>query len=184
MSVDETARRGAELARSATYAPASAPGQLPPVGPQPTPDLLLVGALLWSIPAVDPRPVLALVADDDVADPALALVLGVVRAMLAAGAPVSPVLVVDQLRRGGEPSKPVADRLMQATAAGAVPFALRAYAAAVVAGSLRRRFESAGAALTAAAAEVAEADLGPMAERAAAAVVDCADRLAALRGGE
>lgn len=185
MSAADIARRGAQLARSRKYAPAGGvAGQLPPVGPPPAAELLLVGALLWATPAVDPGPVLALVADEDVADPALAAVLKVIRSMVYAREPVGPVLVLDQLRRGGEPSKAVADRLLQATAAGAVPFALRGYAAAVVAGSLRRRVESAGAALTAAAAEVAEVDLGPLAERAAAGVVDCGERLAKLRGGE
>lgn len=162
--------------------PGHAPGQLPPVGPPPTAELLLVGALLWPTPEADPGPVLALVADDDVADPALAQVLGVVRSMIYAREQVGPALVLAEFRRQGGPSKPVADRLLQATACGGLALALRGYAAAVVAESLRRRMESAGAALSAAAATMAEDDLAPLAARAAAAVADCAERLARLRG--
>lgn len=137
---------------------------------------------MWPRPGgADPGPVLALVADDDIADPALAEVLKVIRSLVYAGDPVGPVVVLDELRRTGS-SKPVLDRLLQATTAGAVPEAIRAYAAAVVAASLPRRMESAGHALTAAAGSMAEADLAPLAERAAAGIAECAARLAKLRG--
>ncbi len=180
MNAAELAGCGAELARGRRHRPA----QLPPVGPLPNADLLLVGALLWSRPNLDTAPVLALVADDDLADPALAHLLGVIRSMLDTGQPVGPVPVLDELQRRGGPSKPVGERLLAATTAGAIPEVLREYAAAVVAAALRRRMESAGAALTAAAQSMAEDDLAPLAQRAAAAVAGCADRLAQLRGGE
>jgi hypothetical protein len=174
----ELARRGAELARGRRHAAA----QLPPVGPPPAAELLMVGALLWPRPGLDPGPVLALVADDDVADPALAQLLGVIRSMVYAHESLGPAIVLDELTRSDGAGGPVADRLLQATTCGAVPDAVRGYAAAVVAASLRRRVESAGNALTEAAAQLHEDELAPLAQRAAAAVVDCAARLERLRG--
>ena len=179
MNAAELGRRGARLARSGKHAPAA---QLPPVGPPPAAELLLVGALLWPRTDSDPGPVLALVLDNDIADPALAEVLRCARSFIYSGESVGPVIVADELGRAGTLTKLVADRLTAATTSGAVPAALRQYACAVVAASLRRRVESAGTALTAAAASSAEADLAPLAERAAAGVIDCAMRLERLRG--
>ena len=179
MNAAELARRGAQLARRRSHTAA----QLPPVGPPPAAELLMVGALLWPSPGLDPGPVLALVADDDIADPALAEVLGVVRSMIYAREPVGPAMVLDELTRRGGPARPVWERLMSATTCGALPEALRGYAAAVVAGSLRRRAESAGSALAGAAGTMHEDDLAPMAERAVAGIADCAARLERLRGG-
>lgn len=157
--------------------------QLPPVGPMPNAEALLVGALLWPRSDSDPGPVLALVDDDDIAEPALAEVLRVVRSMVYAHEPVGPALVLDELLRLGA-RKPVLDRLLQVTAAGAVPEALRGYARAVVSASLRRHVESAGHALTAAAGYMAEADLLQLCERASGQITETAARLKALRGGE
>ncbi len=179
MNTIELARRGAELARRGKHAP---PAQLPPVGPPPAAELLLVGALLWPRPDTDPGPVLALVADEDIADPAIAALLTVIRAMLAAGQPVGPVLVLDELQHRGGLTGGVGERLRQATTCGAVPEALRGYCCAVVAASLRRRVESAGAGLAAAAESMAEADLAVVAQRAADVVTGCAARLDRLRG--
>lgn len=175
----ELIRRGAELARSRKHAPAS---QLPPAGPPPAAELLLVGALLWpALDGSDPREVLQMVADDDVADVATAELLSIIRPMVAAG-PVGPMLVVDELTRRGWHGRPVGERLRSAINCGAVPEAVRGYCCAVVAASLRRRVESAGAALTEAASSMHEDDLAPLAQRAAAAVVECAARLDRLRG--
>lgn len=180
MNAAELARRGAELVRSRKYAPAA---QLPPVGPPPAAEVLLIGALLWpALDGSDPREVLAFVADDDVADPATAELLSIIRPMLAAGQPVGPMLVVDELTRRGWHGRPVAESLRSAINCGAVPEALRGYSCAVVAASLRRRVESAGTALTEAAGSMHEDDLAPLAQRAAAAVVECAARLDRLRG--
>ena len=181
MTPAELARRGADLSRSRKHAPAAA--QLPPVGPPPDAEVLLVGALLWPTPDDGPGPVIALVADDDVADPHLADVLACARSLIYARESVGAVIVADELRRLGKYSPLVAERLNAAAVSGAVPAALRGYAAAVVADSLRRRVESAGAALTAASESVREVDLAPLAERAASAVADCAARLEKLRGG-
>jgi replicative DNA helicase len=181
VSARELARRGAELARGRKHAPAA---QLPPIGPPPAAELLLIGALIWPRLDSDPDPVLAVVLDDDIADPAIAALVKVIRAMRADGQPISPVLVLDELQRRGGPRSPVGDRLLQATTAGAVPEVLSGYARAVVAASLRRRTESVGRALTEAAGSMHEDDLAPMAQRAAASIATCAARLEKLRGGE
>ena len=181
MNAAELARRGAQLVRAGKHAPAA---QLPPVGPPPAAEILLVGALLWPRLDSDPGPVLALVLDDDIADPHLADLLRYCRSFIYGCQPVSAVIVDDELRRVGQLSKPIADRLNAATTCGAVPAALRGYATAVVAASLRRRVESVGKALTEAADTMAEDDLAPMAQRAAAVIASCAARLDKLRGGE
>lgn len=155
--------------------------QIPPVGPHPDAATLLVSALLWSPPSAG-ADILQLVADDDIADPALAAVLGAVRALVDAGTPPSPQLVADELRRVGNLRGNVADRLRAATTAGAASGAVRQYAAATVAEAFRRRVESVGHALTTAAGTAAEADLAPLVANAAAGIADCAHRLDALRG--
>lgn len=153
--------------------------QVPPVGPHPTVDVLLVGALLWC--PDDGAEVLALVADSDIEDPALAAVLTAVRTLLDAGKPAGPQLVADELSRTGRYRGTVPDRLRAATTSGAA-VASRAYAAAVVAAALRRQVESAGQSLTTAATEAAECELALLSERLAADIAKCARRLELLRG--
>lgn len=156
-------------------------GQIPPVGPHPSVDVLLVGAALWA-PQRDPGLLnLALVQDDDIENPALARVLATMRALNYARQPHSPQLVLGELKRSGSLTPAVADQLKAATTSGADPAALRQYCAATVADSLRRRVASAGAALSSI-ADQAEQEIAPMVERAAASVRDCADRLRCLRG--
>jgi hypothetical protein len=156
--------------------------QIQPIGAHPNIDVLFVGALLWCKPteAVD---VLAFVENGDVESSALATVLSAVRALANAGKPLGPQVVLDEIRRTGALNAIVADQVRAATTSGADPGAARHYGAGVVAEALRRRIDSAGTALTAAAADAAEADLAPLVTRAAESVRDCADRLAALRGG-
>lgn len=178
MNAAELARRGAELVRGRRQPSAA---QLPPVGPPPAAEVLLIGALLWPRLDSDPGPVLALAADD-IADPATAELLGVIRSMLAAGHAVGPVAVFDELTRTGRATRTVTDRLMAATTSGAMPEALPGYVCAVLAASLRRRVESAGTALVEAAGSMHEDELPVLAERATAAILDCAARLEALRG--
>jgi len=156
-------------------------GQIPPVGPIPTADVCLVGALLYSAPS-DARDVLRHVRDTDIECPALAAVLSPIHRLIASGSPHGPQLVLDELRRKGELKSLVADKLRAATTSGADSTAARYYAGAVVAESLRRRIAAAGDALTVGAYEVAEAELAPLVARAAAAVEDCAERLQRLRG--
>ena len=156
-------------------------GQIPPVGTPPHVAELLVGALLYSTDA-EALAVLAFVDDDDIPWP-LAPILAAVRRLATRGVPPAAQLIADELRRGGKLDRQVGVALASATTAGACSSAASHYAAAAVAESLRRRVESAGAALQTAAEASAEADLAPLAARAAAQVRDCADRLAALRGG-
>jgi hypothetical protein len=156
--------------------------QITPVGPHPSVEVLLVGAVLWA-PTGDIGLIpLPWVKDDDIEDPALAKVLATARALCYARQPHSPQLVLDELKRSGSLTPAVAEQLKAATTSGADPAAVRQYAAAVVADALRRRVASAGVALSAIADQGTEADIAPMVERAAASVRDCADRLAALRG--
>jgi replicative DNA helicase len=155
--------------------------QIPPVGPHPTTGVLLIGALLWSEPA-EAAEVLELVADDDMATSSLSAVLSAVRRLVNAGTPPGPQLVLDALRREGTLKHFAAKDLQDAATSGAQPLALREYAAAVVSESLRRRIDSAGVALTAAATDAAEATLAPLVSRVTVACLDCAGRLDQLRG--
>ena len=153
----------------------STAAQIPAVGAPPDVDTLLVGALLWAgVAAAD---VLALVDDDDLADPHLAVVLAAVREMEHH----SPQLVLDAITRRGV-HRPAITTLINATTSGATPAAAREYAAAVVASALRRAVESAGTALLAAADDASEDDLPIIAANAAGRIVATHQRLTRLRG--
>lgn len=154
--------------------------QMRPIGPVPGVAEMLVGALLYSSTS-EVKSVLALVHDSDV-DAPLSTVLAATRALAARDVPPGPQLVMDELRRTGKLTRQVATCLMTATTTGACASAARHYAAATVSESMRRRVESAGAALTEAASTAPEVDLGPLVERAATAVQECAHRLEKLRG--
>ena len=155
--------------------------QIPPAGPHPTTGVLLLGALLWSDPAAAAT-VLEFVNDDDMATPSLSVVLSAVRRLVTAGTPPGPQLVLDALRREGTLKNFALKDLQDAATSGAQPLALRDYAAALVSEALRRRIDSAGVALTTAAADAAEAALAPLVSRATVACLDCAGRLDQLRG--
>jgi replicative DNA helicase len=155
--------------------------QIPPVGPCPGVAELLAGSLLYSS-AAEAEAVLALVRDDDITDEPLRIIVSSVRALVSRGAPTGPQLVLDELKRTGRLTRQVATVLAAITTTGACPNAAQSYAAATVAESLRRKVESAGHALTDAAFAAAEADLAPLAEKAAKSALDCAERLALLRG--
>ncbi len=154
----------------------------PAVGPPAGLEHLLVGALLWTELAAAAE-VIALVADDDLADPHLATVLSALRDMTDTGTHISPQLVMDKLTRDGV-HRPVLMALSDATLSGAASGAVREYAAAVVAAALRRRTESSGVALSAAADEAPEASLADIACKIAARIADTAHRLVTLRGAE
>jgi replicative DNA helicase len=136
---------------------------------------------LWSSPE-EAAEVLELVADDDFESPALSVLVATIRRLAAAGQPCDAQLVMDELQRDGGVHRNIALALMDATASGAVPQAARYYAAAVVAGSLRRRVESAGHALIEAAHDGAETQLAAHVSHATASCLNCAGRLAELRG--
>jgi replicative DNA helicase len=154
----------------------STAAQIPAVGALPDVDTLLVGALLWA-GADAAADVLALVDDDDLADPHLAVVLAAVREMEHH----SPQLVLDAITRRGV-HRPAITALINATTSGATPAAAREYAAAVVASALRRRVTSAGTALIAAADDASEDDLPIIAANAAGRIVATHQRLTRLRG--
>ncbi|MDT5368934.1 MAG: hypothetical protein QOC62_3365 [Mycobacterium sp.] len=154
---------------------------IPPVGVVPDIATVFVGTLLWAAPA-DVASVLDLVADDDIEAPALSVVLSTIRNLVADCRPCDAGLVADELRRTGELGRPVADALTAATVAGGPPESARFYGSAVVSDAFRRRVESAGHALIAAAAHNAEAQLSAIVSRATVACLDCAGRLAELRG--
>jgi hypothetical protein len=170
--------RGRVVALSGHYA-ARAP--IPPVGHMPDVETVFVGTLLWSSPT-DAATVLELVADDDLEAPALSVLVATIRHLAAARRPVHAQMVFDELGRGGGVHSGIATALMHATTCGALPDAARSYAAAVVARSLRRKVESAGHALVEAAKCGPEASLAHIISRATVACLDCAGRLAELRG--
>jgi acyl-coenzyme A thioesterase PaaI-like protein len=172
--------RGRVVALRGRYA-ASEP--IRPIGATPDAETVFVGTLIWSSPA-DAAAVLELVADDDLEQPALSVIVAAIRRLAGAGRPCDAQLVYDELTRAGRIHGGISAALLDATASGAVPEAAVFYAAAVVARSLRRRVGSAGHALSAAAHEATEANLAPIVARATVSVLDCAARLAELRGEE
>jgi hypothetical protein len=157
-----------------------APRQIPAVGPLPDVGVLLVNSLLWCRPD-DADEVLRLVRDDDVASPHLGAILAAIRELLSAGQQISPQLVLDRLIQAGV-HRPVHAALIQAATAGGCPEAVRDYAAAVVAQSLRRRVESGGVAMWSAADDLSEAELPVLVGNIAATISAIAVRLATLRG--
>jgi hypothetical protein len=161
----------AEL-RSGTNPPA-----VPPVGPTPSVDDLLVGSLLYG----DPCGVLDLVHDDDLADPPTSAVLATIRTL--ADRAVGPQLVLDDLMRRGEASPSVRRALITALTAGAALGAAGDYAAAALAEALRRKVESFGHALQQAADSASEAELGALIAHGATECAGLAARLNAFRGG-
>ena len=162
-------------------------GPIRPVGPEPSLEVLCVGALLWAAPDVV-RPVLPLVGADDLDDPHLHPIFEAIRRLVAAGRPHNRVAVGDELQRcgalAGEAGRLTARRLADTitSGAGANTLTVRSYATAVVADAYRRRYETAGKALAEAATELAEADLLPLLRGIGTDAVRHADRLAALRG--
>lgn len=183
MMIREGRPGGAETA----HEPAKATGhntrsaaQIRPVGPEPGISEMLIGSLLYTSVA-EASAVLVLVQDEDV-DPPLNLVLAAIRSLVDREVLPAPQLVLDELKRTGALNRQAATALLSATTTGSCSAAARHYAAGVLAESLRRRVESAGAALTSAANTAAEADLAPLVERAAATIAGCAWRLDTLRG--
>lgn len=172
--------RGRVIALSGRYA---ARTPLPAVGQTPDLETVFVGTLLWSSPT-DAAAVLELVADDDLESPALSVLVATIRHLATSGHPCDAQVVLDELGRAGSVHQGIALALMDATASGAMPESARFYAAAVVARSLRRKIESAGHALVEAASESAECNLAAIVSRATVFCLDCAGRLAELRGAD
>ncbi len=158
-------------------APRITTAAVPPAGPPPTADDLLVGSLLFG----DPSGVLKLIRDEDLADPPTSAVLATIRAL--ADRAVSPQLVLDDLTRRGEASPLVRRALITAVTAGAALGAAGDYAAAALAAALRRKVDSLGHALQQAADNASEAELGMLILNGANECAGLAGRLNVLRGG-
>lgn len=154
--------------------------QVPALGSPPSIEVLFLASLLWSR-REDAAELLALVADDDLGHPHLRIVLAALRRMVAEGAHVSPQLLLSRLTRDGA-ARPVLTAVLDLTTSGAATEAARDYAAAVLASAVRRRTESAGTALLAAASDAAEHDLADLAARSAHGICDTAARLVQLEG--
>lgn len=152
---------------------------VPPIGPLPSVDDLLVCSLLYG----DQRGVLAIVHDDDLANPHASAVLAAVRALVERGSTVCPQTVLAELVRVGA-SRAVTAVLLAATTAGASACAARDLAEAVVAAAFRRQVESFGHAMQMAAKELPEDALGAVVAGGASDCADIAARLLRLRGGE
>ncbi|QOW00623.1 hypothetical protein RCF27_10255 [Rhodococcus pyridinivorans] len=159
----------------------------PPIGPDPTPELLFVGSLLFA-DTEHVKPVLELVADDDLDQVYLRPVLAVIRDLVAADRLHDGAVVGGELQRrgalAGESGRLTLRALADASTSGAVAnhSAPPCYAAAVVADAYRRRFETAGHALAEAAMDFAEDDLLPLLRSVGTEAVRHAERLAKLRG--
>lgn len=136
--------------------------QLRAVGPDPTVADLFVGALLFSTSA-EVLEVARFVDVEDVDEPGQAVLESVV-ALARRGVPPSSQLVLDDLKRCGKLTRTRGLWLASATASGACASAARAYAAAVVAESLRRQTESLGQALVSASASYSEVEIAKLAE--------------------
>lgn len=172
--------RGRVIALSGRYA---ARTPMPAVGQTPDVETVFVGTLLWSAPQ-DAAAALELVNDDDFEQPALSVLVATIRRLATAGRPCDAQVVLDELGRDGGVHRGIALQLMDATASGAAPQAARHYAAAVLARSLRRKVESAGHALIEASQGASEGNLAAIVSRATVSCLDCAGRLAELRGGD
>jgi len=159
----------------------SCTAQIQPIGPHPSVDTLLIGALLWA-PIQITVPVLGLVDDDDLEHPAEATVLAAIRTLALAGTPTGPQLVFDELKRTGEAKALVLDHLRAALTSGAEHLAADAYAAAVVASRFRRLVANIGNAMTVLADVAPEADIVRVVTSGATQITETAERLTILRG--
>jgi len=153
-----------------------------PIGPHPDIATVFLGGCLWGH-RFEVRLVLHHVEADDFASPMLGTVAEAIRTLIDADKPIGPQMVLDELRRTGSLSTAVAKHLQDAATSGAdTDLPLRHYGAALLAESLRRRVESAGAALSSAAAEASEADVARIVTNATTSIYDCLARLHHLRG--
>jgi hypothetical protein len=154
--------------------------QLRAIGPDPTVADLFVGALLYSTVA-EVLEVVRYVNLEDIDEPGQAVFESVV-ALARRAIPPSSQLVLDDIKRRGKLTRTRGLWLASATASGACASAARAYAAALVAESLRRQTESLGHALVTASATYSEVEISKLAETGLTRLRYVAGRLTELRG--
>jgi replicative DNA helicase len=154
--------------------------QIRAVGPTPSLADLYVGALLFSTPA-EVLEVARYVDVEDIDEPGQTVYSSVV-ALARRAVPPSSQLVLDDLKRQGKLTRTRGLWLASATASGACASAARAYAAAVVAESLRRQTESLGQALVSASERYSEVEISKLAETVSSRLRYIAGRLTELRG--
>ncbi|MFD4368982.1 hypothetical protein [Rhodococcus sp. NPDC058521] len=152
-----------------------------PIGPTPTPEIALLGALVYT-ENINTTTILEQVHTLDLDETGAAACLEAISHLAHQGHDHGPVAIADHLGRLGKLTEPARKALLDATTAGSEPLAVRQLAAAVVAASLRRRFESAGKALVEGASVAPEHDLVPLVRSIGTAIVKHADRLRVLRG--
>ncbi|MFC9549839.1 DnaB-like helicase N-terminal domain-containing protein [Rhodococcus sp. NPDC056960] len=146
-----------------------------------------IGALM-SAPAAEVAKILEYIADTDLDDPYLRELLETIRTLALEGKGTDGALVGAELHRTGKFAdvghERLIKRLIDTITAGANPFALRQYAAALVAESYRLSFALLGETLTEFSRSQPEAALLPYLVDAGTRLRAHSNRLAALRGDE
>lgn len=154
---------------------------VPPIGPLPSADELLICALLYSGCATVVQIAECIDADADLDKPARNGYRAVVQLARQDISP-APELVLDELRRTGHLDRATACWLVTAATAGAPPETARRYATIVVSNSLRRHVESFGNTLVTVASTAAEEELKVYINRFVLTISATFGRLAVLRG--
>ena len=154
---------------------------LTPVGPLPAAADLLVCALLYSACPAVLQIAEYINASDDLDEPARRGYEAVV-ALAHQNITPAPQLVLDELRRAGRLDRQTACWLATAATAGAPPETARRYAATLVSQTLRRKVESWGLTLIAAAEGAAEDELKTLFGTSMQQITATLTRLAPLRG--
>lgn len=134
-----------------TFGANAAQPSVRPIGDQcPNAELSLIGAMLWASTA-DISTVATLVTPNDFADVFLTDVFNAIESNAFNGQ-TGPVAILDSLKRDallvGERGETIKKRVVDATTSGADEFAVKHYAAAVVADSYRRAFRALADGLT------------------------------------
>jgi replicative DNA helicase len=155
--------------------------QIRAIGPTPTLADLFVGSLLFSTPA-EVLEVARFVVIEDIEPEPGQTVYSSVLALARRAVPPSSQLVLDDLKRRGQLTRTRGLWLASATTSGACASAARAYAAAILAESLRRQAESMGQALISASESYSEVELAKLGGIVSTRLGYIAGRLTELRG--
>ena len=151
------------------------------------PERAFIGALLW-LPVESAAGAAALVEPEDLADPRLRVVLGLVRDVVADGARPDPVICLARARSAGTVStahgiKALAELVFDLYSGCPLAASVGWYAAAVLDGSLRRRCAELGERIGQAAETVALAELVGLVGSEVIAVCALRNRRAAVLAG-